>query len=274
MNLEILLTYAIIYHKRLHYSYAGRKVKQSKMTEDINYENKSIWETNANYWDEKMGLDGNEWHKELISPQTIELLRLKSGSKLLDIGCGNGIFSRKMSKQGIYVTAFDFSHNNIRNAKKYVSKNIDYHVLDATIYKDLINLGCKSFDGAVANMVLMDIPETEAIFKALAELLKDQGVFVFSVPHPCFNSEGNTIIEENSIRISSYINPITSKGEAIINQPELQYYFHRSISELINTGFKYGFIVDGFEEPVFNNERNDIYSKIPPVMIIRMRIIN
>ena len=165
------------------------------MTEEINLENKLIWETNTNYWDEKMGLDGNVWHRALISPQTIELLKLKSGSKLLDIGCGNGVFSRKMSKLGLNITAFDFSQNNIKNAKKYDCKNIDYHVLDAIIYKDLINLGLKSYDGAVANMVLMDIPETEIIFKALSELLKDQGAFVFSVPHPCFNSEGNTTIE-------------------------------------------------------------------------------
>ena len=248
--------------------------KKNKMAEEINLENKSIWETNANYWDEKMGLDGNDWHKELISPQTIELLKLKSGSKLLDIACGNGIFARKMSKQGIYVTAFDFARNNIRNAKKYDCKNIDYHVLDATNYNDLIHLGPKSFDGAVANMVLMDIPEIDVIFRAVADLLKDQGVFVFSVPHPCFNSDGNTILEENAIKISNYINPTTSKGEAIRNQPELQYYFHRSISELINTGFKCGFILDGFKEPVFSKERNDIYSKIPPVMIVRMKIIN
>ena len=196
------------------------------MTKEINLENKSIWETNADYWDDKMGLEGNNWHKQLISSQTIELLSLTSNSKLLDIGCGNGIFARKMSKEGINVTAFDFSENNIKNAKKYDCKNIHYHVLDATTYDDLINLGCNSFNGAVANMVLQDIPEIEVMFKALTHLLKDNGVFVFSIPHPCFNSDKNTSIEESSIKISDYKSIVTSKGVAITNQPELQYYFH------------------------------------------------
>ena len=66
-----------------------------------------------------MGSDGNVWHTKLIAPETERLLNLKPGEKLLDIGCGNGIFARRMAKKGIIVTAFDFSATNIEKAKKY-----------------------------------------------------------------------------------------------------------------------------------------------------------
>ena len=75
------------------------------MSSKINLENKTIWNTNANYWDAKMDKDGNRWYKQLISPHTIEFLGLPEHSKLLDIGCGNGVFARTMAKRGIKVTA-------------------------------------------------------------------------------------------------------------------------------------------------------------------------
>ncbi len=36
----------------------------------LNTENKNIWNANAKNWDNYMGEDGNDWHKQLIAPQT------------------------------------------------------------------------------------------------------------------------------------------------------------------------------------------------------------
>ena len=239
---------------------------------EINEENKQIWNANANFWSSQMGVDGNDYHKELIAPKTVEWLNLKPNAKILDIGCGNGLFSRSLANKGIAVTAFDFAEENIKNAKAYNTKGIDYQVLDATNYDELIKLGSNQFDGAVANMVLMDMAEIDTLFKALTVILKKGSPFVFSVSHPCFNSTENVVVNKNEIIIKDYIKASTFKGEAIRMQPKLQYYFHRTLTDYANLGIQYGFVIDGIEEPVFKNKPNSIFSKIPPVIIIGMKI--
>ena len=65
-----------------------------------------IWNRNADFWDERMG-EGNEFHKFLIEPTQLKLLSLRPRERVLDIGCGNGQFARKMASLGADVTAVD-----------------------------------------------------------------------------------------------------------------------------------------------------------------------
>lgn len=67
--------------------------------DELNNKNRSIWNTNSSHWDNYMGEDGNHWHKNLIAPFTEDLLGLNTNDNLLDIGCGNGLFARRMSKK-------------------------------------------------------------------------------------------------------------------------------------------------------------------------------
>ncbi|WP_172826743.1 class I SAM-dependent methyltransferase [Flammeovirga sp. SJP92] len=232
---------------------------------EINQRNKEIWDANAKVWDEKMGEKGNDWHLNLIAPITETLLDLKPNEHLLDIGCGNGIFARRIANEVTKVTAFDFSEENIKKAKAYGGE-IDYFVIDATIIEELQSLG-NSFDKFVANMVFMDVPELETLFQYISNTISESGSFVFSIQHPAFNSEF-TEFEENGIFVKNYIQSSTSKGTALQEQPEEQFYFHRPISEYSRLASKYGFMISAIEEPVFN--RGDIFSKIPPVLVFKL----
>ncbi len=240
-------------------------------SEKINRENKNIWDSNANSWDDYMGEAGNDWHQLLIAPNVERLLNLKRDDRLLDIGCGNGLFARRMAKKGIKVIAFDFSEVNIENAQKYDCTNIEYLTLDATIESDLLKLKNVKYDGLVSNMVLMDMPDIELLFSYLKDFLTDNGSFVFSIPHPCFNSEYAEKKEDGSISIKGYGNISMTKGKAIPTQQVLQFNFHRPISYYINLGIKNGLTITGFIEPTFEtDDTTKVFSKIPPVLIIRM----
>ena len=52
-------------------------------------ESKKIWEKNAQFWDDAMGDESNEFHREVVRPKVTELLSPDPSDYILDIACGN-----------------------------------------------------------------------------------------------------------------------------------------------------------------------------------------
>ena len=253
-----------------------------------------IWENNAVFWDERMGQQGNDTQRLLVGPAQERFLQLRPGEMVLDIACGNGLFSRRMADLGCQVVACDVAPKMIELAKARSSayaERIEYLVCDATDEDGLLALGEGRFDAAVCSMAMMDMPEIKPLLSALTRLLKPNGRVAFSVLHPCFNlegavrvsekfAEGTKVVTRHFLKLpASYITPTTVKGLAISGQPELQYYFERPLSLLLGTCFEAGFVVDGLEEPVFTPEggsaqdnNSAVWQQLPQVLAVRLQL--
>ncbi len=218
----------------------------------------SAWEQNAEFWDDYMGDNSNNFHRDVVRPDVEKMLAVNKEDIILDIACGNGNFSQRMAKQGAKVIAFDYSPKMIELAKKRrqdVSDKVNFYVCDACNYEELLKLKQKTpFTKAVSNMAIMDISEIKPLFTAVYDMLIADGVFVFATHHPCFTYENK-----------DYFTPCINKGVAIEGQPVLQNYYHRSISEIFNVAFDAGFVVDGFSETPMKDE------KTPIIMTIRLK---
>ena len=218
-------------------------------------ESKKIWEKNAQFWDDAMGDESNEFHREVVRPKVTELLSPDPSDYILDIACGNGNYSSYLAQRGASVVAFDYSKKMIELAKRRRSqyaKQIEFCVADATNRESLLGLKRnRAFTKAVSNMAIMDITDIEPLFMAVYELLEENGIFVFATQHPCFI----TLTEK-------YMTPHSYYDIAIEGQPEEQIYYHRSIQDIFNLCFRAGFVIDGFYEECFKNNK-----EIPMVMI-------
>lgn len=251
-------------------------------------DSKNRWDQNSDFWDERMGDHNNRFHREIIRPETERLLSIKEGDKVLDIACGNGNFSKRMVELGAVVTAFDYSDRMIENAKKRCINHlekIDFHVIDATKYEEVIKLKNNGlFEKAVSNMAIMDIADITPLLNAVYELLNENGIFVFSTIHPCFQSPcmrkivetediGNAVVVRNSVQIFEYIKSRTYEGIGIVNQPVPQIYYHRPLSELFKICFDAGFCMNGLSEPVFETNENSLkfeWCELPPAVIVKL----
>ena len=80
-------------------------------------ESKKIWEENAQFWDNAMGDESNEFHREVVRPKVTELLSPNPADYILDIACGNGNYSSYLAQRGASVVAFDYSKKMIELAK-------------------------------------------------------------------------------------------------------------------------------------------------------------
>lgn len=252
-------------------------------------QSKQFWDALADDWDAKMGESGNRYHREIVRPATLKLLNPQKGEHILDIACGNGIFSHYLADLGVRVTAFDYSSKLIAHAKERFHKDsdrIDFHVADATNYDELMALKKdQPFDKAVSNMAVMDIAEIESLFRAVYDMLAPDGVFVFSGIHPCFQTPNNRKFTEINdytgeayvrmgIQTYEYIKPQTHQVTMLANNEKQALHFHRPLSMILNLCFKAGFVLDGMEEPVFARQEHatefDWY-EIPPSIILRLR---
>ncbi|MEM7556966.1 MAG: class I SAM-dependent methyltransferase [Cyanobacteria bacterium P01_A01_bin.84] len=263
----------------------------------LNQKTLEAWDANAQGWDEHMGDEGNSFHQVLVRPAIERLLQLKPGQKILDIGCGNGLTTRRLSSLGAKILGIDFSPEMIKYARKRTTENqklIEYKVLDATDEQALLSLGEKSFDAAVSAMTLMDMAELDPLFLALTKLLHPDGCFIFAIAHPCFNNPHvNTMSElvENedgvsvkySVKVKEYLQPTHVKGFALAKQSQQKQhiYFHRPLHILLGKAFAAGFILDGLEEPAFSSSADSPtipliwganFSHIPPVIVVRLKI--
>lgn len=250
---------------------------------------RAAWDENAAFWDENMG-EGNVFHRQLIEPSILKLLDDVSGTRVLEIACGNGQLARKLTSLGAQVTATDFSPNMIKRARAHqepFNDQIEYRVLDATDAQALAALGSNSFDAIVSSMALMDMENIEPLIRAVPQLLKPRGRFVVATMHAAFNSNNpvflaeleeteGTVVETFSMKLKRYLSPATYQGTAIAGQPAAQYYFHRPLHELFNLGFDAGMVLNGFIEPQLEPPTPTArwaawsrFREFPPVMVMR-----
>lgn len=257
----------------------------------LNEESRRIWDTNAEAWDKRIGA-GNGLQTILIAPTVENMINIQPGERVLDIACGNGLFSRRLAELGASVVASDFSPKLIELAKGRTTENTDrisYHVVDATEENQLMALagaGNERFDAAVCNNALMDMPAIEPLFRSVAKLLKPNGRFVFSIMHPCFNGLSISMSPELPdyaqtptywIKVSRYLTWDVSKGLAIADQPVEQYYWHRPLHVLLNSAFRSGLVLDRLEEPPLRAEPPPKSAfdwknyDMPPLLFARLR---
>ena len=261
-----------------------------KNPQSLHQETHDIWNQNAEFWDAYMQ-EGNAFQNILIAPAAERLLNLKPGEQVLEIACGNGNFARRIAQLGVNIVATDFSEVFIERAKARTTENtdrIEYRVIDATNEEQLLSLGKRRFDAAYCGQALMDMSTIDPLMSALSQLLKEDGRFVFSIMHPCFNNMGVKLMAEEedregellttySVKVSKYSRPFTVKGLGIVDQPTPHYYFHRPLNVLFNACFRAGFVLNGLEEPAFDEGQGSSrplgwignFKEIPPVLVAR-----
>ena len=226
-------------------------------------ETREIWDAKARFWNERMG-NGNDFHQTAVGPAAEELLAVRLGERVLDIGCGNGVLDRRLAELGATVVATDFSPVFLdvaheRTAGLHFADRITWRLLDATDPVALQAMTNEPFDAIVATMTLQDLPDIGPLAAATLALLRPGGRFVAVIPHPCFNTVDAVRVTETreidgrmrtevGVRISRYLTPLTSLGVGMPGEPRPHHYFERTISAYLAPWLAAGMVLDGLQE--------------------------
>lgn len=102
-----------------------------------------------------------------------------AGLRLLDLGCGGGLVSEPLARMGATVVGVDAASENIAIARSHAADMelaIDYR---ATTAEALVAQG-ERFDAVISLEVVEHVADVALFLKCCADLLKPEGLFIFS----------------------------------------------------------------------------------------------
>ncbi len=105
---------------------------------------------------------------------------IPTNGSVLDVGCGNGIISLNLGKEGYAVDGIDMSEKSIENAKKKNPfANVSFSVMDA----ETMRASGKRYDAIVCSEVLEHLHQPSNLLRELFHILQDKGILLVTVPN-------------------------------------------------------------------------------------------
>lgn len=113
---------------------------------------------------------GDEWFEMaqtgesrnyFIMPNMLKYMGDVKGKKILDLGCGEGGYSRELTKRGAHLVSVDCSTKAIEYAMELAQKenlSIEHFVRNSN---DLFDIESEQFDIVLCSMMLMDCEDFE-----------------------------------------------------------------------------------------------------------------
>ena len=222
----------------------------------------------------------NDFRIFYIMPWTMKLLGDVRGLSILDLGCGEGGYARKLAKEGAKVTAIDCSEMAIDYAITAAEEEklaITHLVRNSN---DLYEIEDHSYDIVLCAMVMMDVEDLDGTLKEINRVLKKDGKVFISILHPCFKPPiEHHWVKENGIPqvvVKDYFNPTQWEGNiAGIEQPVI--YRHKTLSDYVKIFAKNGFYISDMNEPIptkeqiAKSERIEWLTRIPMYLFMELR---
>ncbi len=254
-----------------------RKMKVKKTNAKAIKEAQSAYDKMAEAYHKKR-VEERDFNKMIEQPTTFELLGDVKGKKVLDAGCGSGIYTKILAEKGAKVQGLELSGEMIRLAKEHckgLSINFKQGSIDNLPYPD------NSFDIIVASLVIHYLKRPEEAFKEFNRVLKKNGILIFSTHHPILESyEGIKMKKgKKQIIIGDYFK--TGKFYWHIRQSKVNIPSYKiGFEKLFNMLYETKLMVEKFKEAHFNkqdkhlSEHQKKFIDVPAFTIVKCRKIS
>ena len=173
-----------------------------------------------------------EYNAYYDRPNVLALLPDMHGKKILDAGCGPGIYASEYLKRGADVTSIDLNAQMVEFAKKRNGDKI--MAMQADLAKPLTFADDESFDVVCAPLVLDYIKDWNFTFSEFFRVLKPGGCFIFSCGHPFWQSD--RVKFDNYFEVE-YFELVWYGFGKPVNVPSFKRPLHNMTDALNNAGF-------------------------------------
>ncbi|MEF8807048.1 class I SAM-dependent DNA methyltransferase [Natronomonas sp.] len=171
-------------------------------------------------------VEGHPYNAHLEFPATTELIPEVAGKRVLDAGCGAGLYTEWLLSEGAEVVGVDASKAMLAEARTRVEGDVEFHEADLA---EPLPFADNNFDGIVSGLVLDYIEDWKPLFGEFARVLNPGGFVVLSVKHPFdefFDGDGENYFavegrtkdwDVRDVNIPSYRRPLSAMLNPIID---------------------------------------------------------
>lgn len=211
------------------------------------------WEKVGKWYGGVVGVKGHYYHRTVILPNVLRLLNLKADSRVLDLGCGQGVLAREVG--AVEYLGLDLAANLIEEARSLDrNPNHKYGVADITRELPIRNSG---FSHGVIILALQNVDKPFNVIRNAAKHLSQTGRLVIVINHPAFRIPKNSDWTVNRVKkiqsrvVDKYLSPLripidSSPFDNKNNQRTWSYHYPLSAySEML---FDNGFVIEKIEE--------------------------
>lgn len=211
------------------------------------------WDKHAVEFTSKYGENGDLHREIFLNPTILDLIESVKDKRVMDAGCGEGYLSRMLAGLGANIIGVDYSENMLKIANERTSEELGIQFFHENC-EELSRFEDESFDLIVSNMVIQDLPNYDKAISEMYRLLVDNGSFVFSILHPCFVTPGSGWVKSDDgeklyWKVDNYFYEGAYEQSLPVDDKDKVLYFHRTLSNYINTIISTGFRIEEIVEP-------------------------
>lgn len=205
-----------------------------------------LWKNSAQAWIRGQGETGDFSRREILDPCMKALLGDIKGAELLDLGCGEGRFSRWMRDAGAFCVGVDPVEEFVLHARKTDPEGT-YLVAPA---EDL-PFGPGSFDLVVSYLTLPDIPDLDAAAEQITSVLRPGGRFVVATISNLASCTNGWVKDDQGTKVHRIIDRYMEHFSLVHEWSGLKIAnFHRPLSYTLDCFLSRGMLLTDFLEPL------------------------
>lgn len=254
-----------------------QKERDMKKREEKKIVKETSWGKEAKWYDKMLEENDDTYQSKVILPNIVRIVDPKPGDVVVELGCGQGFFSRVLAKSGAKVIGIDIGKELIQIAETRAdkdgisSKNISFYTASADNAKVVAD---RSVDTVIVILALQNMKNLPGVISEMKRILKSDGRAVMVLNHPAFRVLKNSdwgfddVTKTQYRKVSKYLSQFEvdidmHPGERNKDKSSITKSFHRSLQDYMKAFAKEGFAITRLEEWISHKQSERGPRQIP-----------
>lgn len=206
------------------------------------------WDDMAEEWIRRLHVEREDGLRELLlDGWMLDAVGDVSGLRAIDLGCGEGRFTRMLTESGAEVTGVDLCRPFLEYAENHCVGGETYLLADM---EDLDGVSDDEFDLAISYVTLVDVPDMHRAISEAFRVMRPGGRFVVCNVHPMRMASVGWI-KQGDVKlhypVDNYFDESARELRSRDGTPWTN--FHRTLETHVMAFLGAGFAIEAIREP-------------------------